>query len=80
MIRRYSANFLAILGIILVSSGIYWGWYNINQAHQADLTSQHIVKVLDKSITHQVKGSENGELPVKSWIKQITWELWIFRT
>lgn len=57
MIRRYSANFLAILGIILVSSGIYWGWYNINQAHQADLTSQHIVKVLDKSITHQVKGS-----------------------
>ncbi|HEO7216390.1 TPA: sortase [Streptococcus agalactiae] len=65
MIRRYSANFLAILGIILVSSGIYWGWYNINQAHQADLTSQHIVKVLDKSITHQVKGSENGELPVK---------------
>lgn len=66
MNRRGLLIILRLLGFFLIALGIFWAWHNIEEARQAELFSQKIVKQLDKTIHKEVVTSEDGRLPVKT--------------
>ncbi|MGT2807176.1 sortase [Streptococcus iniae] len=66
MNRKRGLVLLRLIGVLLIILGIFWAWHNIEEAHEADVASQKIVKQLDKVIDKYPVASEDGRLPIKT--------------